>query len=407
MTNLSDIWTPSHCLSKSQLLNYIQQKLDRDEVYLVESHLNDCPLCSDALDGLMEEPIETTENQFADIKSDLEKRILERHPIRKTESNGIKTKEIKPPAMTARPQNRYRWMAAASILLVIGLGGYSIYSFIKSQDHQLAQDNTLIETSDATYKKTPDTNANEISSLRISPPDQAPPSVVQANKALPDARIKSIPVSPAPVAENEKQRSEDIAASPPVPDATYSKTPESKQKSADDESVAKNETFESADRMANYMEDKKFIQPQKEVLAKKSSNIGLSNSKLAAYNNLRSNQLNHPPQQNNTYSNNSANQNQQETMLEAANMKDASNNTDPYETAMQYYNAGQYRKSVTYFEKALKAAPQSQKEDIEFQLAEAYLKAGMNRKAEKLLEKLAAGTKYKSAADKKLQNLTK
>ncbi len=399
MTNLSDIWTSSHCLSKSQLLNYIQQKLDRDEVYLVESHLNDCSLCSDALDGLMEEPVKTTETQLTEIKTDLEKKILEIHPLKKPALTNTGAKETPPHALTVKPQNRYRWVAAASIMLAIGLGGYSIYSFIKSQDQQLAQEKTPVETTDAGYQKTSDPNANEISSLKISPPEQPVVSPTPSSNTNTDTRFKSVPTSPVTVAANEKEHTEDISASPPAPAIAYTKLPESKKSIADDASIAKAESLEPAEGMSNYMDEKKAIQPQKEVLAKKKSYGGLSNSKPATSGNLRSNQLSYPAQP--------ANMNNQESDLEEIATKDVSSNVNNYETAMQYYNAGEYKKSISYFEKALKNAEGTQKEDIQFQLAEAYLKAGMNRKAERMFERLANSTKYKSQANEKLRVMTK
>lgn len=90
------------------------------------------------------------------------------------------------------------------------------------------------------------------------------------------------------------------------------------------------------------MDEKKAIQPQKEVLAKKKSYGGLSDSKPATSGNQRSNQLSYPAQP--------ANMNNQESDLEEIATKDVSINVNNYETAMQYYNAGEYKKSISYFE---------------------------------------------------------
>lgn len=111
MSNYSNIWTPSSCISQSQLLNYIRQNLDRDEVYLVESHLNDCPICSDAIDSLMEADIQVTEQSLTDIKSDIEQRIFDRHPVTKStpivRMPFIETEQHKP-VIVIKSTNRYR-----------------------------------------------------------------------------------------------------------------------------------------------------------------------------------------------------------------------------------------------------------------------------------------------------------
>ena len=76
MSDLSSIFVHSHCVSKTQLLAYIRQKLDKEETHLVESHLNDCQFCNDALDALLEADMVQAEQDISDVKNELTKKLF-------------------------------------------------------------------------------------------------------------------------------------------------------------------------------------------------------------------------------------------------------------------------------------------------------------------------------------------
>jgi len=408
MSNYSNIWTPSSCISQSQLLNYIRQNLDRDEVYLVESHLNDCPICSDAIDSLMEVDIQVTEQSLTDIQSEIEQRIFDRHPVTKStpivRMPFMETEQHKP-VIVIKSTNRYRWMVAASILLFMGLGGYSIYSFIKSQDHQLAHQTTAGNLKPVDYQKPIDTDANEIRQIKSKPPINQPDVVASTPASThQEPSFKSIPIEPQSPARAEQSANQNVAKRESVATANdvAIQSPSNTKQSRDEQ-----EQMAAPISQANdYMEDKKVVEAYKEALVKKSSSVGLSNSKPAAFN-QRSNQLTYPHQSNNANQDNSY---QLAETIEAKNSKaskDTKQQQDNYEIALQYVNAGDYKNSIPYFEKALKNRQGNAKEDIEFQLAQAYLNAGMNRKAERLFETLAAGIKYKAQSEEKLRSISK
>ncbi len=50
---LKHIFDQSSCLTKKQLKGYADGSMTREEAHAVELHLNSCPLCSDAVDGLL------------------------------------------------------------------------------------------------------------------------------------------------------------------------------------------------------------------------------------------------------------------------------------------------------------------------------------------------------------------
>lgn len=408
MSNYSNIWTPSSCISQSQLLNYIRQNLDRDEVYLVESHLNDCPICSDAIDSLMEVDIQVTEQSLTDIQSDIEQRIFDRHPVTKStpivRMPFIETEQHKP-VIVIKSTNRYRWMVAASILLFMGLGGYSIYSFIKSQDHQLAHQTTAGNLKPVDYHKPIDTDANEIRQIKSKPPINQPDVVASTPASThQEPSFKSIPIEPQSPARAEQSANQNVAKRESVATANdvAIQSPSNARQSRDEQ-----EQMAAPISQANdYMEDKKAVEPYKEALVKKSSSVGLSNSKPAAFN-QRSNQLTYPHQSNNANQDNSYQLAETNEAKKSKASKDTKQQQDNYEIALQYVNAGDYKNSIPYFEKALKNRQGNAKEDIQFQLAQAYLNAGMNRKAERLFETLAAGIKYKAQSEEKLRSISK
>jgi hypothetical protein len=69
MNRYHDIFAESHCLSKNQLFGYIQERLDKEEVYAIETHLNDCDFCNAALDGLLNEPEQEVKQNLDQLKT--------------------------------------------------------------------------------------------------------------------------------------------------------------------------------------------------------------------------------------------------------------------------------------------------------------------------------------------------
>ena len=146
MSDLSSIWTKSNCLSRNQLQQYLQQKLDREEEYLVESHLNDCSFCSDALEGLMHVEQEQASRHLDELKADFTKKLEAIKPEeKKTKIVSLPTEpHAKPdsPAKSLTSGKRFRWAYAASILLGVGLG-YSVFSFIKEYQAKKEASHTM------------------------------------------------------------------------------------------------------------------------------------------------------------------------------------------------------------------------------------------------------------------------
>ncbi len=68
------IYLPGDCLSEKMLFDYIDNKLHNKERHIVEKHLLDCEMCSDALEGL---ELVKDRNRISIIKEAINKRVLE------------------------------------------------------------------------------------------------------------------------------------------------------------------------------------------------------------------------------------------------------------------------------------------------------------------------------------------
>ena len=65
-----EIFKTSDCVDKERLTKYVQGKMTNAEKHIVEKHLTDCELCSDAAEGLAMlttmQPLDETSKQVSD-----------------------------------------------------------------------------------------------------------------------------------------------------------------------------------------------------------------------------------------------------------------------------------------------------------------------------------------------------
>src|ERR1035437_2859758 len=67
------IYSATDCISEQTLFDYIDNKLNAKEQHLVEKHLLDCDLCSDALEGL---ELLKDRNQITTINQKINARVI-------------------------------------------------------------------------------------------------------------------------------------------------------------------------------------------------------------------------------------------------------------------------------------------------------------------------------------------
>lgn len=374
MNDVNNIFSLSNCLSTQQLVHYIQQKMDRDEVYLVESHLNDCPFCSDAIDGLMDADLTEMQTSIQEIKP----KLIHAH-IQHLPSENI----IAQPTPLTISSNKNKWLIAASILLLFGLGGYSVYSFVHHQSHELAknEEQKSIPT-ETTYTETSSPKNTEIVQIRV-----------------PDEEIKKLEnkeTMPAQKVEIAKKM---------VPEAVQEKTIESKSNVNEDpikqikiesEPLIESQKYHDNFSQKESKEETERVQEQNIAIKKKTSTVGMSAKKnIPQIQNNAANQLNYSSD--NNYFNNNYNSNHNSN-----NLQFSPTTVNNFENGLICYNKADYRSAINYLEIALEDANASNKEDIEYYMAMSYQKMGREKKAEKIFKKLMLSSKYKSIISDKL-----
>src|ERR1035437_7511790 len=67
------IYSPTDCISEQTMFDYINNKLNAKEQHLVEKHLLNCDLCSDALEGL---ELLKNRNRIATINQKINERLI-------------------------------------------------------------------------------------------------------------------------------------------------------------------------------------------------------------------------------------------------------------------------------------------------------------------------------------------
>lgn len=113
------IFTPTSCLNKDQLMLYSRNELNAAERHLAEMHLVDCELCSDALEGfaLLSGQVIVT-NTMAEVKK------LTHTPVH-------------------RAKNKLYWLAAASLVVIIGTTFYLFKMADKPNSEKLAEEKNI------------------------------------------------------------------------------------------------------------------------------------------------------------------------------------------------------------------------------------------------------------------------
>jgi len=374
MNDVNNIFSLSNCLSTQQLVHYIQQKMDRDEVYLVESHLNDCPFCSDAIDGLMDADLTEMQTSIQEIKP----KLIHAH-IQHLPSENI-IAQLAPLTISS---NKNKWLIAASILLLFGLGGYSVYSFVHHQSHELAknEEQKSIPT-ETTYTETSSPKNTEIVQIRV--PDEEIKKL-ENKEAMPAQKVEIAKKMVPEVVQEKNIESKSNVNEDPI-----------KQIKIESEPLIESQKYHDNFSQKESKEETERVQEQNIAIKKKTSTVGMSAKKnIPQIQNNAANQLNYSSD--NNYFNNNYNSNHNSN-----NLQFSPTTVNNFENGLICYNKADYRSAINYLEIALEDANASNKEDIEYYMAMSYQKMGREKKAEKIFKKLMLSSKYKSIISDKL-----
>jgi Flp pilus assembly protein TadD len=110
---MEESFKPRSCLSLIELEHYVRGTISDDQILDIENHLLDCPLCSDAIEGL--EPDIAARKDISDSLAGLVQQMEQnKHSHNKTAS--------------AIPL-QWTWLNRAAAILVLGAIGYAIWGY--------------------------------------------------------------------------------------------------------------------------------------------------------------------------------------------------------------------------------------------------------------------------------------
>lgn len=385
MSDLSAIWTKSKCLSRTQLLQYLQHSLEREEEYLVESHLNDCSLCSDALEGLMHADLNRVPADLDEMRKAFEASL----------AAAAEQEKPKVPAPALKPRRTY-WLYAASVLLIIGMG-YSVFSFIQGEQGKkktLGQETgAKISNADKPYFAVQDSSMERVhlelrpEELDLAIEEKKASASRKSSEEKPEVLAKTI--YPEVQAENEASPAPVSAKAEPLSDKDYSGG-----------GVAESEGVSGMPEAPRATESSKALPQSKEAVSSGRPGSGLKKSATPINQSPVSNQLN--------YSSAPENRNTREDLQEVQTVS-AKNKTERSELqdAVQLYQKGNYKRSIRKLLRLLPDSRGNEKEDILYYLGMAYLKEGDETKAETYFAQLKQSARYKNLLNEAMKEMKK
>lgn len=148
---LKHIFEQSSCLTKKQLKEYVSGSMSPEEAHAVEQHLHSCPMCSDAIDGLMAQQGKGVELMNTINADFLTKHLGAANPqtprnINMSATNTNDTKKKPAPAMIrAKPVRSYfafRTMSVAAVILfaIVGIWYYRLTNDVLQESQPVAQE---------------------------------------------------------------------------------------------------------------------------------------------------------------------------------------------------------------------------------------------------------------------------
>ena len=126
----NNLFLPSGCLTLEAIRLYNDEKLTGENLIKIRRHLEECPLCKEAVEGFKLMPDhEEQKESVQDIRRGLFRLLNEKREL----SQGDK-----------KIRRVYKYVAAAASVIII-VGVFSIYHFLLRQDNNMIADNIEIE----------------------------------------------------------------------------------------------------------------------------------------------------------------------------------------------------------------------------------------------------------------------
>lgn len=207
---LVHIFDNSTCLTKRQLKDYVTGVMGDEECHAAEVHLNSCPFCSDAADGMM-----MHKDEAAQLLAELNSDFLKEHfaqSLPQVHLNAIAV-PANPPAPAKKKNNtRPFWRTAsvaATLLFCTGVAWYYSYQKDSWRNGKLAQD--VPAANDA------------VKPAANMPPVQSDQHIAPGNNQ--GAGVPQQPVTQVPVVPAHKEADKDQTAQPQPANALRTEAP--------------------------------------------------------------------------------------------------------------------------------------------------------------------------------------
>ncbi|MEO0043458.1 MAG: hypothetical protein RL329_2906 [Bacteroidota bacterium] len=196
------------CLSQDQLSRYVQDDCNLEEMRWIDRHLLRCPLCTDAMEGVMSSDMVDFESVMSRVEMKIDAKIQSNWTI-----------QVDTPTIAPTPNPRWtigtrgvRWAAAAGLtgIMTLGIWQYNTQNSYKLQE---TPPSVAMEAMEAMPAAVEDMAA----AAPVAP--AAPSSVIGKNapsgaalppKKAPDGAIASKTVAPNPTQNNESAPPSDL-----------------------------------------------------------------------------------------------------------------------------------------------------------------------------------------------------
>ena len=181
----------SQHIAQEILLRYVEDTCSRSEMREIDRHLTTCPMCSDAVEGLM--LLSEPSVAVANLNKKIDARVAEigvEKPIETPVGNLVLTvveETVKRPLkVVKRPFRQERWAAAAAVLL-LATGSIWMYNSSQKIDNKVVtqEESAIVPNADTTFdaNKTPQYATAESVEKSLNLP-QSSASKVDENKNI-------------------------------------------------------------------------------------------------------------------------------------------------------------------------------------------------------------------------------
>ncbi len=421
MSNLDNILSHSDCLKQEQLQHYLENKLEKEEVYSIEIHLIDCMFCSDALEGLQILDAETNEANIADIRKDvtalLKKEDDKAALITKTET-------ASPSKLTAQKGGkRISWAAVAGIFFLVFGGGLVVFSYINNNSdwfgnkgEQYSKVKSTMEGNsemEAVKKRSPEFENISIEAADLPGADlKKEKKVAKSSKDNIDFNnskktINKNIVKKSTVEEESNDATEtrkEIIAKATTPKMAQSPSSRATQdigisQEKDSELVTKNENQRGKQDLSSL---NTYYRPKSEAGLKDINGINdKENKAIVAKSKKRS-------KKDVSIAGGRADETAymiDKVQTQGAKKKTRSQYYSSLELGNEAYGKKEYKTSIKYYKKALRSKTLKNRNEVLFKLALAYEKTNNISRAEKIYEQLEDISSYKKSATEGLRRV--